>query len=270
MPNRISIARRGLQGLTLAVALAGFGPASIQAQEKAEATTTRLTIRAVARDAKIIGDGVGGAYIRVVNAATGEVLAEGRQEGGTGSTKLIMSTPRTRETSVFNSEGAAAFLAELRISEPTIVNVSATGPLGHPQAIHTATKQMMVVPGGHIEGDGVILELHGMIVEIQIPEPLAPVEGSVEVQARVRMMCGCELRPGGLWDSSRMSIVARLRADGAVVSESPLGFSGETSIFAGAVTVPAAARGRDLELEVLALDPKAGNFGRHAIPLGRQ
>ncbi len=239
-----------------------------EARAQGAAGSTRVVIRAVARDAKVIGDGVGGALIRVVNAATGETLASGRQEGNTGSTAMIMSRPRTRGMTVYDTEGAAAFIAELRLTEPTVVNISALGPLGHPQAIQSATKKLLVVPGWPIEGDGIILELHGFIVEIQSPEPLTPVNRSVRVKARIRMMCGCPLTPGGMWDSSGVVIVARLKADGAVVSVSSLSYAGEPSIFGGTVSVPPEARGRDLELEVLASDPLTENFGRHAVPVG--
>ena len=247
-------------GLPLTVDLA-------RAQE-GQAVMTRLVIRAVARDAKVIGDGVGGAQIRVVDAETGETLASGRQEGNTGSTSLIMSTPRTRGMSVYDTDGTAFFVAELTLTRPTLVNISALGPLNHPQAIQSATKKLLVMPGEHIGGDGVILELHGFIVEIQSPEPLTPVGRSFEVTTRVRMMCGCELTPGGLWDANRVVILARLLADGVVVTQSRLDYSGEASIFSGQLAVPGGLRERDLELEVLASDPATGNFGRHAAPLG--
>ena len=237
-------------------------------QEIAEVPTTRIVVRAVARDATLIGDGVGGAYIRVVDAKTGATLAEGRQEGGTGDTERIMNTPRTRGMSTYDTDGAAVFTAELQINEPTIINISATGPLGHPQATRSATKQILIVPGGDIEGDGVILELHGFIVEIQMPEPLAAASGRLEVQARVRMMCGCPLTPDGIWDSDKVEIAARLHADGAIVAETPMVFAGEASIFTAGLAVPAGLQARDLELEVVASDRKKENFGRHAIPLG--
>ena len=41
------------------------------------AQETRITVRVVANDAKIIGTGVGGARVIIRNAATGEVLGVG-------------------------------------------------------------------------------------------------------------------------------------------------------------------------------------------------
>ena len=66
-----------LRALTATLLLLPLSAAPLAAQE--QEVPTRVMVRAVARDAKIIGSGVGGALIRIVNAATGEVLAEGKQ-----------------------------------------------------------------------------------------------------------------------------------------------------------------------------------------------
>ena len=250
--------------LALLVGALALGSTTAGAQE---AVTTRVMVRVLARDAKIIGSGVGGAKVTIVNAVTGEVLAEGLHDGGTGNTQLIMKTPQARGMTVYDTEGTAGFLAELELSEPTIVNIAAVGPLGYPQATRAATKQMLLVPGEDVLGDGVVLELHGFIVEIVSPEPLAPVGGSFRVSARVRMMCGCPIEPGGLWDADTKEFVALLKAGGAVVSETTLEYTGEPSLFEGTIKVPAGARG-DLTLEVLVSDPANQNFGRHEVPVG--
>jgi hypothetical protein len=190
--------------------------------------------------------------IRIVDAKSGAILAEGKQEGGTGDTRLIMREPHARGMTVYDTEGTAGFLAELMLSEPTIVTISAVGPLEYPQATMAASRQMLLVPGRHVEGDGVVLELNGLIVEILSPEPMTPVQGVLDVSVRVRMMCGCPIEPGGLWDADQKTFVAQLRADGRVVSESQLEF----------------AQGRDLEVMVVVSDEGAGNFGKHMIPLG--
>ena len=251
--------------LALALILAMGNGLALQAQ-----TPTRVTVRVVARDAKIIGSGVGGARVTIVDAGTGAVLAEGLQEGGTGDTGLIMRTAHARDMTVYDTEGAAGFLAELEIAEPTIVVISAAGPLGYPQAIQTASKQMLVVPGRHIEGDGVVLELHGFIVEILSPEPLTPVGERFDLRVRVRGMCGCGIEPGGLWDADRKEFVARLKADGQVVSSTNLEYAGQTSLFRGRLEVPESARDRDLTLEVIVSEAGKGNFGRHEIPVSSE
>jgi hypothetical protein len=241
-----------------------------EASAWAEAVATRITIRVLSRDAKIIGTGVGGALVRVTNAETGELLAEGKHAGATGDTKLIMSTPHVRGISVYNTEGAAGYVAELPLTRPTVVNITATGPLGYPQAMQSASKQMLLVPGRHIEGDGVVLELHGYIVEIVSPEPLTPAGGTIDVRARVRMMCGCPITPGGMWNADNIGFSVRLKRGDAVLATAPLGFAGAASMFKGQLSVPSTAPSGDLSLEVLVSDPGNQNFGRHEIPLGDQ
>ncbi len=252
---------------TLVAAAVGLGaaPDALVAQE---GTPTRVVVRAVAGDAKIIGDGVGGAMITVVDAETGQVLAEGRQTGSTGDTRRIMSMPRERGMTVYDTEGAAEYVAELMLSEPTAVVVSAKGPMGIPHAIRTASAEMLLVPGGHVEGEGIVLTLHGFAVEILEPAPMAPAAGSLDVRARIRMMCGCPLTPGGMWDSDPVDIRARLVSGGEVLSEAALRYAGQPSTFEGTLEVPASAAGRDVELEVVASDPARTNFGRHAVPVG--
>lgn len=238
------------------------------AQGQGKTTVTRIVIRAVARDAKIIGDDVGGARITVVNARTGEMLAEGKQEGGTGDTRLIMEAAHGRNQRIYDTDGAAAFVAELAIDKPTVVNITATGPLGYPQATMTASRQMLVVPGENIVGDGVILVLNGFIVEIVEPEPLDPLGKTIEVKARVQMMCGCPIQRGGMWNADRISIQARLWADGELLTGQTMYATKLPSMFSAVVRVPSEYGDRQLELEVLAVEGATGNFGRHAIPIG--
>lgn len=255
----------------LALAISSFPAAACgQGQEaSAEAIPTRVMVRVIARDAKIIGSGVGGVEVRVVNAETGELLARGQQQGGTGDTRRIMTTPHERGMTVYDTEGAAGFLAEIPLAEPTMVNISGSGPLDYPQAMASASKHLLLVPGEHVEGDGVILELHGFVVEVLSPEPMTPVDERIEVSARVRMMCGCPIEPGGLWDADDKTFTARLWAGGSVVATTALDFTGETSMFSGTLQVPAGAWGGDLSLEVTVAEPGKQNFGRHEIPLGR-
>ncbi|MFQ5696157.1 MAG: hypothetical protein ACE5HB_09225, partial [Terriglobia bacterium] len=146
----------------LAATLAAAQPA------QAEGVPTQVRVRAIARDAKLIGSGVGGARITVREAATGRVLVQGRQEGGTGDTRLIMG-PRPRGAAVFDTPGAAGFLAPIVLERPTVVEITAEGPLGTPQSTQRASKTLLVVPGRHILGEGVLLEIHGFTLALLAP-----------------------------------------------------------------------------------------------------
>ena len=227
---------------------------------------TKVMIRAIARDAKVIGTHVGGARITVRDTSTGEILAQGMQQGGTGDTDVIMKKPHSRGMSVYNSPDASGFLAVLHLDKPTVVEISAEGPLGNAQATQRSSKTMLLVPGEDVLGEGILLEIHGFIIT-----PLAPLQDAkvkagspFEVRATVTMACGCPTEPDGLWDANKIRVVARLLRDGKVESEIPMTYAGVQNTFH--VDVPATAAG-PLELQVLAMDPGSANFGmtREAI-----
>jgi hypothetical protein len=238
--------------LLLAVALAL--PAAAQ-----EAVPTQITVRAVSNDAKLIQDPVGGAHITIEDIETGTVLAEGRQTGDSGSTDMIMRQPHERGGTIYDVPGAAKYETTLKLTEPTRVRVTAEGPLDYPQAMQTASKTVLLVPGEDITGDGLTLTLHGFIVEILSPPAQEVTPGDeVSIRARVRMMCGCPTEPGGLWNANRYTIQAQLLHDGQVVAKTPLSFAGTTNEYDGTLTVPEEGA---TEVRVTARDAERVNFG---------
>lgn len=245
-------------GAAAAVAVLVFAAPGLSAQ----GVPTEVVVRAVAHDAKVIGSSVGGARITVTDAESGDVLAEGVQEGGTGDTDLIMRQPRERRATVFGTPDAAAFRATLELEGPTVVEVAAEGPLGTPHAARTASRTVLLLPGRDLTGEGIVLELQGLAVEIAAPEGRAArvrAGGDVPVRATVEMMCGCPFTPGGIWDADRAEVTARLIRDGRTVAEKGLRYAGEPSTFAATLPAPAAAGA--YELVVTAAQETAGNFG---------
>lgn len=225
---------------------------------EASAQTTRVNVRVVSHDAKIIGDGVGGARVVVRDPSTGRVLAEGIQRGGTGDTQSIVREPHARGQAVYEAPGAAVFTAEFELDAPKVLEFIGEGPLGYEHAMQRAVKRMLVVPGEDILGDGVLLELHGFIVELI--EPKTPAAGgTVTVTARVRMLCGCPHTLGGLWDAERISVKARLYEGSRVIREAILEYAGEPNMFTGAISLQDA--GPNARLVVLANDADRANFG---------
>lgn len=221
------------------------------------AVPTEVHVHVVSRDAKLIGSSVGGVWVTIREAATGRTLAEGLHQGGTGDTHRIMQAPRLRDSTLFTTEGAAQFTATVPLERPTPVIVTAHGPLAFPDQAVTTSKHLLLVPGEHLRGDGVVLELHGLIVELLDPAaPVAATTGPLPVRARVRMLCSCPTGPGQLWSAG--AVRARLLRDGVVVAESPLTGGSVASLYAGAITPP--APGAYL-LEILASDPARGNAG---------
>jgi hypothetical protein len=221
---------------------------------------TKVMVRAIARDAKIIGKGVGGARITIREVSSGKVLAEGMLQDGTGETSLIIEKPHVRGEKIYDTPGASGFLAVLNLERPTVVEVTAEGPLGSPDATQRSSKTLLLVPGEDIVGDGVVLEIHGFIVKALAPQMGSKVKvGSpLEVKATVTMACGCPTEPGGHWDSNKFRVVARLIREGNVEAEVPMKYAGVQNTYAASVPVTAAGQ---VELQILAIDPVNANFG---------
>jgi hypothetical protein len=222
-------------------------------------TPTTVVVRAVANDAKLLQDPVGGAQIIIRDANTGAVLAEGIQTGDSGSTDKIMRQPHERGATIYEAPGAAKFETTLTLNRPVPVEITAEGPLDYPHALQRARTSVLLVPGKDITGDGIILTLNGFIVELLAPSDLDVSPGeTMTVRSRVRLLCGCPTEPGGLWDASRYDLRAQFVNDeGQIVSETDLAFAGTTSEYTGDLLVPQDAT----TLRVLATDAERVNFG---------
>ena len=163
-----------------------LAPASFSAEK----ILTKIIVRVVSKDAKVIGSGVGGALVRIKNLETGEIFAQGKQEGGTGDTDRIMVQPRKRGETIYGTPDAAFFKAEIPLDKPTQVEIYTEAPLSHPHAIQKGSKTLTLIPGKNILGEGVIIELNGLIVNILSPSPKESSKKGegVLVRAEVRML----------------------------------------------------------------------------------
>ena len=155
---------------------------------RTDAVPTKVTVRAMSRDAKVMGTKVGGARITIRDAKNGRVLAEGKQLGGTGDTKTIMVAPHARGGLVYGAGDAGSFVATIDHEHPTWVEVAAEGALGFPQSTARASKTLLLVPGEDIEGEGILLELHGFNVDLVRPaESTAKAGEPITVRAKLTM-----------------------------------------------------------------------------------
>ena len=156
----------------------------------ADKIPTKIIVRVISKDAKVIGSGVGGALVRIKNLETGEILAQGKQEGGTGDTDRIMVQPRRRGEAVYGTPETALFQAEIPMSKPIQVEIYTEAPLAYPHAIQKGSKTLTLIPGKHILGEGVIIELDGLIVNLLEPAPGKELKKGKEVsiKAEVRML----------------------------------------------------------------------------------
>ncbi len=254
--------RKALQILVFSAFLVYTPPTLALAEIQTD--PTRVTVRVVSHDAKLIGDGVGGVRVVISRVSDGHVLADGLQKGSTGDTEAIMARPRERGQTMYDTPGAAAFRAELALEQPTLVDITAYGPLGDPGHLVQASRRMLLVPGFHVEGEGIILELNGFTVRVLSPRAeQGQAEGAdIAVKASVTMLCGCPTEPSGMWDSNRLTIRARLYGNDVLLGETILDFAGERNMYSGSLRGVPSGRYR---LEVIAADAARGNFGRDDV-----
>jgi hypothetical protein len=167
-----------------------YGVFSAAASPSSGGVLTKVTVRVVSKDAKVIGSGVGGASVEIVNLETGELLARGVQTGETGDTERIMVQPRKRGQTVYGTPGAASFMAEIPLEGPTRVEIRVKAPLFFPEALQSGTKTVTLIPGIATEGEGITIELDGLIVRIMHPAEGDIVRGGeeVRVETEVRML----------------------------------------------------------------------------------
>ena len=210
-----------------------FAAAASAAQEQAAPlTATTVVVRGAANDGKLLDDLVGGVRVRITDARTGKLLATGIQHGNSGDTKAIMVEPRRRGAPIFDTPGAAAFTARLALARPTLVRITASGPLKYPQSVRTTEKVMLVIPGRDVTGEGVVLQLNGLIVHVLDLAPAPMPDGyKVAVTAHVAMMCGCPTTPGGIWDSNTMEIAAQAWHNGRLVGSARMSYAGQPDTY---------------------------------------
>ncbi len=227
-----------------------------------EATQTKITVRAKAKDAKFIGSTMAGAIVIIKDSETGEVLAKGVTTGETGNTQKIMSEPIRRGVPI-SDNSAAKFETTLDIAEPKFVTIEIYAPYGQRQSMSKNTTQIWLIPGKNITGDGIILDVYGFSVNVLAPqanEMMKLVDGKirVSVRANVMMMCGCPITPGGIWDANKYEVKAIVKFNGAVSTVIPLSFANKTSTFESMLEVN---KEGVYEVTVYSFDPVTGNSG---------
>lgn len=223
------------------------------------AENTDVMVRAISADAKFIGTAMGGVQLILRDARTGEILAEGTTSGGTGDTAAIMDargrSPARAATGAGGAAGAAGYLATIDIGQPTLVELEAWGPLDLPQSESRVTARRWVIPGEDIvAGDGWVVEMPGLAITIGSHAN----EGKLAIDAKVELLCGCPITPGGLWDADDYLVTASLWQEGARTEEGPLPFVKAPGEFAGSLSLP---RNGHYRLVIHARNLVTGNSG---------
>lgn len=194
-------------------------------------TRTSVDVRVIAKGGKYLGNDIGGALVRVEDVQTGELLASGNTDGGSGAQNL-MDICVTR-SEVLTVEQASVFSTTLDLGEPRLVRITATGPLAAQGAANTVSQTQWVYPGrditGGASGGGFLLEIPGLIVQvINPPTHCMPASnpGTLQIRANVTMMCGCPISPDTDWKPEEFEVTAVVRGV-EYCEEFPLAFDAE-------------------------------------------
>lgn len=223
-----------------------------------ETKETKVIVRAKAKDAKFIGSSMGGSMIMIKNALTGELLAKGLTEGGTGNTQAIMNTPKERYDE--SHVDASAFETTLSLAEPIFVDIQALGPVNHESRVMSST-QVWLIPGKHLDEQGIILEIPGFVIDGLSPKTHQGFslneQKSVEIKVNMVMMCGCTISPNGLWDGNMMEVEAHVYVNGEFWKTLPMKNSEENTFTADLTLEKTGSH----EVVITAFDPLSKNTG---------
>ena len=225
---------------------------------------TTILVRVVAHGSMVLGKDVGGARVTITDVATTRILATGIQQGDAGDQNQIMRTPRLMEEPHYSSRPAAAFTTTLDLLRPTLVEVTAEGPLAYPASSQRASTTVWLIPGHDMINDGVVLHLYGYIARIEHPKPGEPLiaKDDVILRASVRTLSGALVRPHGDWDSRKIHIYGEVMTGERVLERLQLFYNHDHASFETPFFVPLPNDAPDgITLRVVAADPSNGNVG---------
>lgn len=233
-----------------------FSPLLLLLTLQLAAEPTELQVRVLAKDAKFIGTSMDGALVTITNLETNQILAEGKTEGATGNTGVIMKTAKDRHTQLSDAE-SAVFRTSLDIQQPTRVRISAKAPMNLGDRAMEVSSDLWLIPGKHLnKNDAILLELSGFYIKSELKSPLKA-NSTLKVVSEVRMMCGCPIEPEGLWDANNYEITAYLIKNGKEVARKSMNFV-KTSLFEASFEI--SGKGR-YEIVTFAYDPAKANTG---------
>lgn len=225
---------------------------------------TTILVRVVAQGAMVLGRAVGGARVTITDVETKQILATGIQQGEAGDQNQIMRTPHLMEEPLYSSRPSAAFTTTLELRRPTLVEVAAEGPLAYPASLRRTTKTVLLIPGQDLTSDGIVLHLHGYIVQIEHPKPGEPLiaKDDVKLRASIRTLSGAIVRPHGDWDSRKVRIYGDLLIGDRIVERLQMFYSSDTASFEAPFFVPPYKDAPDgITLRVAVTDVSTGNSG---------
>jgi len=232
--------------------------AALTASIAANAEPLPVAVYVISKDAKFIGDSMGGAEVVIRDVSSGKVLAKGITKGGTGDTDRIMRS--NGRSPLRTSTDAAHFAAVVDIDEPRLVRLEVKGPLGKPASAIRASAERWLVPGQRLDsGEGWTIELPGLVVDF-ISAQQVPVHAgkTFALEAKISLLCGCPITPGGMWDAADYEVDALFYRGTQLMARTPLAFSQAPGGYAGSIAIKDAGNYR---LVIAARNIRSGNSG---------
>jgi len=229
---------------------------------------TMVLVRVVAHGAMVLGREVGGARVTITDVASGQILATGLQQGEAGDQNQIMRTPHLMEEPIYSSRPSAAFTTTLQLQKPTLVEISAEGPLAHPAALQRTSKTLLLIPGQDLTHDGIVLHLSGYLVQIERPKPRDALiaKDDVTLRASVRTLSGSLVRPHGDWDSRKIRIYGEVLIGDRIIERLQMFYDEGSRTFEAPFFVPPSKDIPDgITLRVIAMDLSTGNAGMDQV-----
>ncbi|HEV3455974.1 MAG TPA: hypothetical protein VHG32_05405 [Thermoanaerobaculia bacterium] len=217
------------------------------------ANKTSILIRVQARGGKFLADDIGGAEVTVRDAQTGEWLGGGLAQGTDSGNLSGELVPNAAQSAVVTPATAvsqpviqwlvpdattSAITLELPLRRPTLLAIAAYGPLGGLQSAQRVESTTWALPGQSIDqGPGFVIELPGLVVQVLSPPThleITSLPATITFQAKVTMMCGCQIAQDEPWVPADFVVVAAIGPVGQVPSAVvPLVYEGSPSLFKG-------------------------------------
>jgi hypothetical protein len=267
--TRFALVLFGLLGLPLSLILLPCVTLSAKGQTLPdlplnEPQPTTVLVRVVAHGAMVLGRQVGGARVTITDVASGHILATGLQQGEAGDQNQIMRTPHLMEEPIYSSRPSAAFTTTLQLQTPTLVEISAEGPLAFPAAVQKTSKTLLLIPGQDLTHDGIVLRLYGYLVQIEGPKPREALiaKDDIKLRASIRTLSGSLVRPHGDWDSRKIRIYGEVLVGDRIIERLQMFYDEGSRTFEAPFFVPPSKDVPDgIRLRVIATDLSTGNSG---------
>ncbi|HEX2076170.1 MAG TPA: hypothetical protein VHG08_00625 [Longimicrobium sp.] len=237
--------------------------------------STDVLVRVQAKGGKFLGPDAGYSRVTLTDVGSGTVLAQGIAEGGSGTlsggfdagaTRQQIVTPQygTQTTlwlSATPGQPTAGFTASLELDAHTLVEFAAEALTDNQPNGQVVRQTMWLTPGANLTAEpGVVLVMPGLIVQVLAPATQTLPGRSLDVSARVTMMCGCQIDPTLPWLPSEFQVTATVsQIGGAFTTTVPLTFQA-TSTFDTAAPIALPGPG-DYQLAVDAVQAAEGNVG---------